>query len=715
MRFAFSLSRRALLTLLFACAVSNAQTPELIVQSGHTNSVHTVAFSPDGRTILSASADHTLKLWEAATGRLIRNFEAQGDSFDDVRAVFSPDGKLAASISTGDYIKLWDVGGGKLVRELDDAAKESTASISGALAFSPDGKLLAAQTDKFKVWDVASGTLVKTLDGYAGAARFSPDGILLAEITVDSKLNLWDVSGWRLLRTVEANPLRVPDGISFSPDGKTLAVLRQGAVDLWDASGWRVVRSLKTDATQTDGAVIAFSPDGEKLFVSNAGHGGGLQRSLELWDVAGGRLSRSINVKDGYDERPVFADSVSFSPDGQSFVTGGDEQIILWGVEKGEVVRAFGPNRYSDEEKSARLTIFPERGTVTVVTGRKAKLWDANIGLICSLEGSGARLDSMPRNAEGNVIALNSILWDARSCRKLGQIDEAGALAFSHDGRAVAQIAESSIKLYDATFQPLRVLRGHTGNVGVIAFSPDSKLLASGGADNTIRLWDWETGQQVRAFEGHTGYVSALAFSPDGKLLASGGNDRTVGVWDVASGRPLNTLNGHKGRINALAFGPDGKALASGANADETLRLWDVQTGKLLQSFGGSPNGATEVAFSADGAALATWWKTERKDQNVIKLWRADSGRLVLDLQDLSLKSAAFSREGHTFIVASGEEYRDVRTRIYSSASGEALADVIGFTDGRWIVITPSGFFDGPPEAWSQVAWRFGGNQVAPA
>ncbi|MDZ8106308.1 MAG: ribosome assembly protein 4, partial [Nostoc sp. DedQUE12a] len=257
---------------------------EVNTLEGHSSPVYSVVFSPDGKTLASASQDKTIKLWDVSTGKAIKTLT--GHSSRVYSVVFSPDGKTLASGSLDKTIKLWDVSTGKAIKTLT-----GHSSLVYSVVFSPDGKTLASGSDDktIKLWDVSTGKAIKTLTGHSSwvySVVFSRDGKTLASGSDDKTIKLWDVNTGKAIKTLIGHSSSVIS-VGFSPDGKTLASASfDKTIKLWDVSTGKAIKTLTGHSSRVYSVV--FSPDGKTLA------SGSDDKTIKLWDVNTGKAIKTL-------------------------------------------------------------------------------------------------------------------------------------------------------------------------------------------------------------------------------------------------------------------------------------------------------------------------------------------------------------------------------------------------------------------------------------
>ncbi|HEY1190470.1 MAG TPA: metallophosphoesterase [Gemmata sp.] len=259
-----------------------------------------------------------------------------------------------------------------------------------------------------------------------------------------------------------------------------------------------------------------------------------------------------------------------------------------------------------------------------------------------------------------------------------------GRLAWSPDGRFLATPSQDgTVRVWDAqTGQVLCTLKGHTRSVYAVSWSPDGRFLVSAEFDEDIHVWHAEDGQHVRTLKGHTEGVVAVAWSPDGRLLASAGYDRTVRVWNAETGRHVSTRTGHTEGVVAVAWSPDGRVLAS-AGFDGIVQLWGDGPDTFVRSLIGHVETVCEVAWSPDGRLLAS-----AGGDGTVRVWSAETGRHVRTLEGHTggVMGVSWSPDGRLLASKSFDD----TIRLWR---GDTWAEVAALTEGASSFWCPSLMF----------------------
>lgn len=576
-----------------------------------TNVVWTVAFSPDGKYVLTGNDDNTANLWEAQSGQEIRRFTGHTKGIVDVH--FSPDGENIFTMSPDRSTRAWDAATGKELYQI------TTDPPLLWTAYSHDGKyIFTISGDKMiRQWDAESGKEIGVflkLPDQVTSIYISPDDKYL--LTFSNTAQLWDLETGQKLREFLLDPGTVhPFATAFSTDGNfILTGHTDGIAYLWDVkTGYELRRFIGHSSNLQS---VAFSPDNKYVLTA------GWDKTVRIWEINTGQELRRIIC-------PQVVTTIAISPDGTWLLTGsGDGRARLWSL-----------------DANPRLPILNHEGVVSAVafspdgkfiltgggggTGGSARLWDAVTGQ--KLQDFTGHTDTINYGAafspDGKYIVTAGWdkavrLWDAQTGAEIrqfvGHTKSVHDVAFSPDGKYLLTAGHEAVRLWDAkTAEPIRQF-SEIDAVYRTTFSPDGKYILTSSDDGNARMWEVSTGQLIQVYQHEKGGMSSVAFSPDGKYILTAGHEKIVYLWDVESGKQLRQLIGHTDVIFTAKFSPDGKYVAS-ASVDGTARLWDVQTGQELRRFVGHAAAVENVAFSPDGKYIITG-----SDDGTAMLWDVD-------------------------------------------------------------------------------------------
>lgn len=640
--------------------VDTADRPRLILQMGHNSTIGCVAFSPDGKTLATAaggSSDATVRLWDLATGMLIRVLET--NCLPITAMAYRPDGLYLRAVNQLGDVYRWNTSTGRHSNSVNLATK--WRAFCGA--FSADTSMLATGNwfdNNLYVWDPAKGALLKTLSGHQGpvaSCAFTPDGTTLASGSRDKNIVLWDIASARPLRTLSGHKDWVT-ALAFSPNGKVLASgSRDGDVRIWDSSTGNLMAQLSDKQFRGINS-LEFSPDGKRVACGAV--------ALTIVDVSSDMSLCTIAGNNA-------VHALAFNPVGSLLASGcASGTAVINNYATRTAVQSIG-----DRSSFASASACSPDGRTIASGSSKApiRVWDTYTGKVISTMEDPATITR--------------------------------ALVFAPGAHMLAGgCQDNAVRIWDvATGKLCATFTGHKNPISSIAFSPDGRRMITGSNDKTAKVWDVARTQELYSIGPLAGGVRSVAYSPDGKIVATA-TGNSVRLWDAASGTPIRKLVDtlewdHDLGDFAMAFSPDSQTLFASTS-------WNVNTGEMTtgmphgpftSAFGFSPDRSIGILGGMDGCTV---------------FYNLETGKKIGENRSHTARCSEiqFSPDG-SIMESVGNDNSVAYTRV---ADKKPLCTAYMFPDGGWAVAAPDGRFDtnAPEECSSMLHWVMPDNTPLP-
>jgi WD40 repeat protein len=589
--------------------VVTRESPALIRNLvGHSAGVTACAVTPDGRRVVSASEDKTLKVWDLETGRTLATLE--GHTGKVSACAVTSDSRRVVSASLDRTLKIWDLESGRVLATLEG----HTGPVTGCAVTADGQRLVSACRDgTLKVWDLESRSVLATLvvDIHTAKRTVTADGRIIWE-SETGRSEYGNIEIERRLLASGGGFAGSNMACAVTPDGRrAVSTSKDKTLKIWDLESGCVIATLQGHT----GSVLdcTVTPDGQRV-ISASDDG-----TLNVWDLESGRALSTLGGQLGW----VCACAVT--SDGQRVVSASwNRLLVVWDLKSGRALTALEGHAHW----LWGCAVTPDgRRAVSASNDQTLKIWDIDgKHAPASSDGHFSRVTACTLTADGRRLISASIdhtlkVWDPESgCAITTLVDRTGALtacAVTPDGqRAISSSGVRTLKVWDLeSGRVLTTLEGHTGGVDACAVTADGQHVISASNDRTLRVWDLQSGRMLSTLEGHTGGVEGCAVTPDGRRVISASQDRTLRVWDFESGRVLAILESHKGKVSDCAVTPDGQRVVS-ASWDQTLKVWDVETGRMLATLQGHDSWVDACAVTADGRHVVS-----ASHDRTLKIW----------------------------------------------------------------------------------------------
>ncbi len=650
--------KRFLTNLIFSLSISFGYSQEYpletVIQKGHSNVIKSVAFSRDGKYLVSASRDKTVKLWEVSTGREIRTFIEHTETV--TTAQFDSSGTQIITGGADNLVKIWEVATGKELATLKGHQDLITFA-----CFSPDDKFIfsGGYDWKARIWNAK--TKKKTIDfdvnpdkgGAKGiSAKFLADGKTIIIGGDNSTASLIDISTGKEIMKFKGNDNTCGGCftyINISNDQKTLLTANnKGYVKTWDISTGKLLKTfMKIEGNYNS---VNYSFDNKRVIATT-------ETEIKIIDALSGNILNTIDIKQEIKTATV-------SPiDNTIAVAYNDLSIKLWNLTTGKLITIFAGflkistdevnlNSNMDYYKKKYLDLKTEiklspdnkyfiKGNIDSI----AKIIELSSGkLVTELKGHSKTITTADFSPDGKYVATASLdftvkLWDTSNWHEInsfgGFYNMILAVHFSSDSKwLIASCWDGSIVIWDvATGKEIKNIRFNETSAFSCKFLPNGMYFAGGCTDTQFKMWEVETGFPVQTFIGHTDMVSCIDFTTDSKLMVSGAWDGKVKLWDLQSGLQVRKFAGHNGAVNAVALDKSGKILITGGN-DCVIKIWDIASGNLMQTLTGYTNAVTSLSITNDGKTLISC-----NIEGIVKVWDLNMAKEIYTFIQLNRKN----------------------------------------------------------------------------